>query len=122
MDYNEKGQLLSVTALNPYTLTPLYYETVKMDRIYKYSDSGKLTNVWASYNYFFELEYSGDGKSATAVATKSDERIELNISFYDNGIIKKEEYSSNNSENLSIVFEYDVEGKRLSFKKKCSVH
>ncbi len=100
--YNERGRLESVTTVSPFTLAPLCYERVNLDRAYAYSEDGRLVRVYG-YREVFELTYSADGR--TAEGKQGDYIVKL--AFSDKGALIREEFSSNID---SLVNEYDTEG------------
>lgn len=103
--YNENGQILSVTALDLSTLAPMYYETYKMDKVYRYDEAGKMTSVWISFGTLFELVYQETNASVAVGTIESDGEVaEARMTFNDKNILLKEEYSIADQ---TIVFEYD---------------
>lgn len=110
-EYNKNGQLLAITAINPFTLAPMCYETIKNDRVFIYGEDEKLEKVWMSYGYHFDVSYSADGCSAEASATKDGETLTLKLTFKGN-VIVKEEYRS--SDDMWMIFEYDDTGRIVS--------
>ncbi len=110
-EYNKNGQILSITAINPFTLAPMCYETIKNDRVFIYGEDERLEKVWMSYGYHFDVSYSADGSSAEATTTKDGETMILKLTFKDK-VIVKEEYRA--SDDLWMIFEYDDTGRIVS--------
>lgn len=100
--YNERGQLESVTTVSPFTLAPLCYERVNLDRAYSYSEDGRLERVYG-YREVFELTYSPDG--LTAEGKHGDYSAKL--TFSDKKMLVREEYFSTLD---SFINEYDADG------------
>lgn len=106
-EYNARGQITSVTAVSPYSLAPLCYETIKSDRVYIYGEDGRMTRVWVSYGYAFELAYSDDGLTAEGACEK-DGGIHARLTFTDKQTLAREEYISKYG---TTAYEYDADGR-----------
>lgn len=105
--YNERGQLTSVTAISPFTLAPLCYETIKFDRVYVYGDDGMLDRVWLNHGVVLNITYSADGLAAEGSGTKDGDTYNVKLTFSDKKILLKEEYTWPED---SLVNEYDSDG------------
>lgn len=105
--YNERGQLTAVTAISPFTLAPLCYETIKLDRMYIYNDDGTLDRIWLNQGITFNISTSADGRTAEGSSTKNGDTFSVKLTFSDNKILLKEEYTLSSD---SLINEYDVNG------------
>lgn len=106
-EYNEKNQILSVTALDISTLAPMYYEMYKMDRVYRYDENGRLASIWLSFGYLFELSYEENGTVATGSVQHNGEDLSVRVTLGEKNVLVKEEYFDGVS---TVVMEYDELG------------
>ena len=106
-EYNEKNQLLSVTALDLSTMAPMCYETNKLDRVYRYDENGLLAGVWVSYGYFVELSYEEGNKVATGSFEENEKQLSVRITLNEQNVLIKEEYIFPST---VLVMEYDEDG------------
>jgi len=111
-EYNQNGQLTSVTTISPFTLAPLLYETRKMDRVFIYSE-GKISRVWINRGGIFEMTYSDDGLTATGVTVNGSEETVLELKFNQNNIIISEKYSPSAGDSY-YQYLYDDQGRIIS--------
>ncbi len=105
-EYNENGQLVSVTPLDIYNLMP-DYENVQytMARRYEYDSDGKPETMILNNRDMVRFTYDADGYTASGYANK-DQQVKITVN--NNGIIVKEEYIAQGEP--WICFEYDKNG------------
>ena len=100
-DYDTEGRLLSVTPVDPYTMSLTDDPTLSVK--YTYSEEGKLVGM--SYlSYPMELSFSDNGVPLEALYNGNDVELKIVFECYADGRIKKE--SVYNGEELFSVSEY----------------
>lgn len=117
-EYNERGQLVSVTALDIYNLLPDYQNILyTLTRSFKYDGSGRLVSMRMNSRDEVRFIYDESGYTASGYYNKD---TQVKITVNSNGILVKEEYLENGEP--YICLEYDDNGNLVKETRARSGH